>query len=42
MWLIGVAAQARNRLINLESLTEEKINTVREELIDVARADERR
>ena len=37
--LIRVTEQARNRLINLEDLTEEEMDKVKRELTDVARAD---
>jgi low affinity Fe/Cu permease len=37
--LIRVTEQARNRLINLEDLTEEEMDKVKRELADVARAD---
>jgi low affinity Fe/Cu permease len=37
--LIRVTQQARNRLINLEDLTEEEMDKVKRELTDVARAD---
>ena len=37
--LIRVTEQARNRLINLEDLTEEDMDQVKRELIAIARAD---
>jgi low affinity Fe/Cu permease len=37
--LIRVTQQARNRLINLEDLTEEEMDKVKQELTSVARAD---
>ena len=37
--LIRVTEQARNRLITLEDLTEEEMDKVKRELIDVGRAD---
>jgi low affinity Fe/Cu permease len=37
--LIRVTQQARNRLINLEDLTEEEMDKVKRELTDIARAD---
>jgi low affinity Fe/Cu permease len=39
--LIRVTGQARNRLINLEDLTEEELDQVKEELTRVARKDRR-
>jgi low affinity Fe/Cu permease len=37
--LIRVTEQARNRLINLEDLTEEEMDKVKRELTDIGRAD---
>ena len=37
--LIRVTQQARNRLINLEDLTEEEMDKVKQELTGIARAD---
>ena len=37
--LIRVTGQARNRLINLEDLTEEEMDKVKRELADIGRAD---
>ena len=37
--LIRVTEQARNRLINLEDLTEEEMDKVKRELTEIARAD---
>jgi low affinity Fe/Cu permease len=37
--LIRVTEQARNRLINLEDLTEEEMDKVKRELTDIARSD---
>jgi low affinity Fe/Cu permease len=37
--LIRVTEQARNRLITLEDLTEEEMDKVKRELIDIGRAD---
>jgi low affinity Fe/Cu permease len=38
--LIRVTEQARNRLINLEDLTEEEMDRVKKELTEVARQDQ--
>jgi low affinity Fe/Cu permease len=37
--LIRVTQQARNRLINLEDLTEEEMDKVKQELISIARTE---
>jgi low affinity Fe/Cu permease len=37
--LLRVTKQARNRLINLEDLTEEEMDKVKQELLGIARAD---
>lgn len=39
--LIRVTQQARNRLINLEDLTEDEMDKVKRELTDIARADQK-